>query len=291
MLEISARRLLPAAVAAWALAACECERNTLGGIPDAGTPPEPDAGMMMPPPAFPLGVGDKIEYRLNLVTWCNESFGSCMEESNTWRSEFRLVAPGPMLDSNSNSWMIPAEYFWQISERRQNDMMLYNGLNKLWLTSFGPWTQATGASANPPENKTYRTTEAFVKTGMPDHYPFFDINRFQTAATAFDAYVKTLDPQANVETQEAARKMSAGFLEPGDMTLLHTVEVIYHRLGFVCQVTESIGPWDPARPKSESGFRNNQRDFQSNVNAPRLTRVGGMAQFCKCGTGAGTDCE
>ena len=119
--------------------------------------------------------------------------------------------------------------------------------------------------------------------------------RWNAAAQIFDNYVKSLDSEAYVQTQVAARKMEGGYLEPSDPTLLHFISIIYHRLGFVCQIYESIGPWDTARAKNDSGFRNNQRDFQSNTNAPRLTRASGehagTPQFCKCGTQtAGSDC-
>jgi len=55
------RLLLSACLSAWALGACECTRDQLGGIPDAGKQPDPPDAAMPPPPAFPLNVGDKVK--------------------------------------------------------------------------------------------------------------------------------------------------------------------------------------------------------------------------------------
>jgi hypothetical protein len=293
---------LPAALVLTALVGCECDRESFSLFPDAGPPDaavveQPDAG---PPPEFSLKNGDKLKYPPPLlVTMCNESLsGTCSvgvpEQSTTWTTEYTIVE-APSLDPSTNAWVVPAEYFWQVTEQRKSDDTAFALLSRLWLTDFGPWQEA-GSSSN-VEVRTFVTTTAMARGGIPETYPFFDVEgRWDAAAQVFDSYIKGLDPQGYVQAQKAARKMEGGYLEPSDPSMLHFISIIYHRLGFICQVYEGIGPWDTNRAKNDSGFRNNQRDFQSNVNAPRLTRASGpkagQVQFCKCGVqSAGSDCE
>ncbi|MEW5848896.1 MAG: hypothetical protein AB2A00_08780 [Myxococcota bacterium] len=291
--SLPARHLLPLALGAAALSSCVCEREVFNVIPDAGPPDaavaQQDAGP--PPPEFPLKAGDLVRYGTVGVTYCNESFSTnCTEHSSTWSMEFKVEAPGPQLDPGSNAWVVPAEYFWQIAEKKSPDATTYQTLSKLWMTDFGPWEAEAGASDS--EVNQYITTDVMLKGGNPLSFPFFDVDsRFDTAAQAFETYIRTLDAEPFIQVQKAARKFSAGYLEPGDPTQLHFISVVYHRLGFVCLVNESIGPWDPARTKNESGFSNNQRDFKTLWQYTQLTRAGGSPQFCRCGTGAGSDCE
>jgi hypothetical protein len=279
------------------LSSCNCNREELFETPDASVPDAAvpaDAGP--PPPEFTLKPGDRLKYPPPMtVTWCNESIdAACTEQSATWQSEYTIQDPGASLDPDTNSWLVPAQYFWQVAEQKKDDEAAYQGLSKLWLSAFGPWQNATGASAT--ETLSFRTTAPLLQNGEADTFPFFDLTaRFDAAAQTFETYVTGLDADARVESQEAARKLEAGYLEPSDQSLLHFVSIIYHSLGFVCQVQEAIGPWDPAKPKNAQGFRNNQQDYKSNVNAPRLIRAtgehAGEVQYCKCGTQAGTDCE
>lgn len=281
------------------LVGCNCDREVITDLPDAWVPPEQPVDAGPPPPAWPLVPGDQLKYSVLNVTYCNETLNPsemCTEHDFVWSATYTIKDPGAALNSSTNAWEIPVEYFWQQAEKKGgDDAATYQTLGKLWFTGFAPWQETITADT---VTRTYKTTSVMLKDGAQDTFPFFDVTgRFAQGAQAFGDYVRSLDPAARVETQEAARKFEAGYIEPGSNgDKLHYVQIIYHRLGFMCQVLEAIGPYDATKPKNNQGFLNNQRDYQSSVNSqPQLTRISGpkanMRQFCKCGTQAGSDCE
>lgn len=288
---------LPLALLALAVAACECERQNFGNIPDAGPAPDagtPDAGP--PPPEFPLKPGDVVSYSFN-ITKCNETISAqCQEKSTAWAAEFTISEPGATVDPATQAYRVPAEYFWQVVDQTPamgaTEDPEFLTLTRLWLAGFGPWDQAKQSSDT--VTGEHLTTRTLLLGGMPNTFPFLDLSKWDQAEAAFRDYVLSVDPAAKVETQEAARKFEAGYLEPSDNSLLHFVSLRYHPNGMLCDISEAIGPWDPTRQKNNSGFAGNQRDYQSSSNAPvRLQRAGSSdgPKSCKCGTQMfGSDC-
>ncbi|MBI5493651.1 MAG: hypothetical protein HY904_01410 [Deltaproteobacteria bacterium] len=282
------RRLLVPSLVGLALVGCECNRDVLGLIPDAGNPPPEDAGHDPPPPEFPLKPGDNLRYAVNNVTYCNETLepmAECQgitEQSVVWNSEYTVKAPGATLDDSSNSWKVSAEYYWEVADKKGDDGTAFQSLSKLWFTKYGPWDQQLGARLNPAAVRSFDTTEAFTAAPTATSYPFFDFTKWDLAANRFQEFVRTLDSEPDFDVSQAERKMRAGFLEPSEPTYLHVVQLYYHPLGFVCQVSESIGPWRQGAQKDASGFLDNKIIFKSDVSAPRLTRVGQTMKVCKC---------
>jgi len=276
---------------------CECGRDSLGANPDGGEEDAgiPDAG---PPPAeYPLKPGDKVRYPPpNNVVFCNETIGpvGCSEQSVTWTQEYTVGAAGAAWNQNEAAWVVPAEYFWSVADVTRTDEPSFATLSQLWLSGFGPWEAANGQSDT--LDAEFSTKSVMLQGGPADTFPFFDLAHWASASAAFEAFVRAKDPDARVENQEAARKIEAGYLEPTDPSQLHFVSIIYHAKGFVCSYQEFIGPWDPARQKNNSGFRNNERKYQAIINGVQLVRAtgehAGDRQTCKCGTQAvGLDCE
>lgn len=295
MSKLRTRSLLPLLLAAHAVVACECGRETFDVFPDAGPQVQPDAGPAdagPPPPEFPLNPGDEISYSFN-VTKCNESFSTnCTEQSTQWNAIYTVEAAGAAINPATNTWDVPAEYFWSIIAQQRTEEAEFNTLPLLWVTGFGPWDQAPGARDTVVD--VYRTDTPLLMGGDPTTVPFFDLSRFDQAAEQFRQFILSKDSAAAVETQLAGRKMEGGYLEPADRSQLHFVQLLFHPKGFLCGINESIGPWDPSKAKNDSGFANNQRDYKSALNGPvQLKRAGQTAgQFCKCNTAPfGNDCD
>ena len=271
---------------------CVTPVHDAGEVEVKGAHPDRDSGNRTAtytydaPPVFTLHPGDEVGYNKLNINHCLDS--TCVDENEeeaAWRSTWIIEDDGVYLSEVSGEWEVRAHYYHQVIEGAGDSAPLAS----TWLSDFGPYDKPTDFTEDGIGTFTTSMPPVPLAVSESVSFPFFDMANWEYAEDKFRQYVRGIDPDANVDSQRAARRLEAYYIDQGTPPLEHHVWVIFHSVGIVCSFDEEIivAPADPAY---------NQSDFQyelitpkSNVSFAYVTRVGGSKQYCNCASDSG--CE
>lgn len=278
----------PLLVPALALGLAACDEGGFNPIPqvDSGPEPEEDAGVPPPPPVYPLKAGDLVEVPVvgARIEPCPLGEGFC-DRAISASYDITDVS----LDEETNTWTVEAHYFYEMQKADTS----YESIQRLFYSEVAPFGDLMAAQTSEDGDATFTTRGAPTDDMRANGFPFFHFepeyaNRpdsaFAQAADAFALRIRSIDPDANIDTQAAASRIRGYFKDTlGDPTYLHKVEVTYHPMGFLCGWDELLIGWQDTFTRTQGDFAGADIPVAASFNTIRVVRDG-VRFNCSCFT-------
>lgn len=259
---------------------------TVKGTSNSGTGERTATYTFTPPPEFSLHPGDEVGYTKINLNYCDSDFCTPENEQEAaWRSSWIVESDGVNISELTGQWEVKAHYFHQVTEGASDPAALQSA----WMSEYGPYDQATDYAEDGVATYTTSVPPVPALGDGSISFPFFDMSNFETAADAFREYVRSIDPEAAIESQQASRSLEAYYVDNSSPRQAHHVLIIFHSIGIVCHMSEEVAQ------AAENPSRN-QGDFTGVLVTPKadmsfayVMRVGGTKQYCNCSSDSG--CE
>lgn len=249
-----------------------------------------------PPPRFSLHPGDEVGYTKINVKHCESDF--CTPENETevaWRSTWVIEGDDDAvkLSSETGFWEVRARFFHQVNSVKTGAGDPVALFADTWLAEFGPFDQVSGYSED--GIGTYTTSLPPMPGTGGAAFPFFDMNNaWESGERAFRDYVRGLDPSAEFNSQRAARRMEAYYIDSASPQRAHHIWIIFSSVGIVCSVDEEVANLDGRTPtRTQADFTGVLIYPNTNAAFAYVQRAGAISKsFCNCASQDGNEgCE
>lgn len=238
------------------------------------------------PPEFSLHPGDEVGYTKINLNYCDSDFCTPENEQEAaWRSSWIIESDGVNISELTGQWEVRAHYFHQVTEAAEDPA----ALSSTWMSEYGPYDQAADYVEDGVATYTTSVPPVPALGDESISFPFFDMNNFASAAEAFRDYIRSIDADAAIESQEAARSLEAYYVDDSSPRQAHHVLIILHSIGIVCNMTEEVALASDNPSRSQADFSGVLVTPKADMSFAYVMRAGGSKQYCNCASDSG--CE